>query len=643
MRGGISSSSLSSSFAGSCAAIFNRASARLHRHPYPFRSSRLLGNSLHPTESYLIGPTEPPLFEHNFPVHWSNHVLPIYHDHLALVSKFEPASPVYQANRRDCLRLTYSQLDQSINSIALSLHQLGIRKGDRVGINTPNHSIYPILQLATSKIGAILATINPSYAPSELLNAIKKVGCKVLFSTPSFKSKDMIPTLSDLLCQSPFLTNLIIVDNESYRTGKRSKDEIFKKIQSNSCTSVRDLNDFLYHQPHATSPIEKIKDDLQANEVVNLQFTSGTTGIPKAVSLTHRNLLNNAIHIADRIKLTSSDLVCNVPPMFHCFGSVIGNLATIVKGATIVIPSQTFDPNAVLRTVSEENCTVLNGVGTMFLAEINELDQMKDVIDLSSLRTGVVAGSPVPEELMNRIENRLGIKELTILYGMTETSPGTFQTRASDDAMKRKTTVGSIYPHTMAKVVDLQSRKVVNREQKGELLVSGYSLQKGYWNDQAETDKAMVKDEEGRIWMKSGDIALIDSEGYLKIVGRAKEVIIRGGENLYPVVIENCISKLKGVGDAAVVGVEDQFYGEVVGVFIKRKGNATEQQMTPQNLVTEQDVRAAVKDKMSGANVPKYVWFFDSIGRKEFPMTASGKIKKNELKLWVQDLMKVNG
>ncbi|OAW00220.1 hypothetical protein, variant [Puccinia triticina 1-1 BBBD Race 1] len=615
-----------------------------------FASLKAARSPYKPSDSYLVGPTEPPLFEHSLPVHWAEHILPTYHDQPALICRAEPPSPIHQSGQSGCLRLSYAQLDQSINSVALGLLQLGIRKGDRVGINTPTHSIYPILQWATSKIGAILATVNPAYATSELVNVLKKVDCKILFSTPSFKSKDMVPVLSSLFQEIPSLTTLVIVDNESHLPGKRSKSEILQKVNSNSSSSssVIDLEQVIRQSPYTSSSGQHSFPELEAEDVINLQFTSGTTGLPKAVSLTHRNLLNNAQHIADRTNLTSRDFLCNVPPLFHCFGSVIGNLASFVKGATVVLPCETFDPHAVIRAVSEERCTVLNGVGTMFLAELNALDQMKDV-DMSCLRTGVVAGSSVSAELMNRIEDRLGIKELTILYGMTETSPGSFQTQTSDEKSKRINTVGTIYPHTQAKVVDLATRQIVERGQRGELLVSGYSVQKGYWNDQLETSKAMIADQEGRVWMHTGDIASIDDDGYLKIVGRAKEVIIRGGENLYPVVIENCIIKLDGVVSVAVVAAKDEFYGEVVAAFVKRKATSSRRHSsTPASgtlttgidqSVTEDDIRAIVKTNMAGANIPKYIWFLDSIGQGDFPMTGSGKIKKTELAAWAQELL----
>ncbi|PLW32195.1 hypothetical protein PCANC_18928, partial [Puccinia coronata f. sp. avenae] len=575
------------------------------RHPVVRGFSSLEDGSLKSSESYLIGPNEPPLFEHPLPFHWGKHILPNYHDQPALISKTEPPSPTHQRGKSDCLRLSYSELDQCITSMALGLHQLGVRKGDRVGINTPNHSIYPILQWATAKIGAILATINPTYAPSELVNVLRKINCKVLFSTLSYRSKDTVPVLSSLIHEIPSLANLVLVDNESHRPGQRSKSEILHKFhaaRSASCSVVMHLEEVINQSSYAVSQ-EPFIPELEADEVVNLQFTSGTTGLPKAVSLTHRNLLNNAHHVAGRLNLSSKDSLCNVPPFFHCLGSVIGNLASFVKGAAVVIPSETFDPPAVLRTISEERCTVLNGVATMFLAELNELDRMQD-LDLSSLRTGVVGGSPVSEELVSRIERRLGIKELTILYGMTETSAANFQTQANDERSKKTTTVGRIYPHMRAKVVDLVTREVVERGERGELFLSGYSLQKGYWGDPLETAKVMISDREGRVWMQSGDIACIDNEGYLKIVGRAKEVIIRGGENLFPVVIENCVVKLDGVVSVAVVGVKDEFYGEVVGTFVKRRDQATS---SGESQVTEEDIRAIVKRNMSAANIPKYV------------------------------------
>ncbi|MBW0491071.1 hypothetical protein O181_030786 [Austropuccinia psidii MF-1] len=586
------------------------------------------------TESYVVGEVEPRLIEETLWDHWSSEILPAFHYRPALISKFEPSSAIYQTNRNDCLRLTYSQLDHASNSLANGLFQIGIRKGDRVGINSNNHSIYPILQWATAKLGAILTTINPAYSLSELTAVLKKVDCKVLFSCSKLKSKDAIPTFKKLFEQNPeLISHLILIDNESHLSNQRSNYQIFNNFNNNS--KVIDSNEILcnFKSKQFIPP-----PALNKHDIINLQFTSGTTGLPKAASLTHHNLINNAHHIASRLNLKSEDLVCNVPPMFHCFGLIIGALATFVKGATLVLPSENFNAESAIHAVAEERCTVLNGVGTMFLAEIQALERLGSM-DLSSLRTGVVAGSPVPANLMKQIEEKLGLKELTILYGMTETSPGSFHTKPSDNWTKRTETVGTIYPHLRAKVVDLNDRKIVKRGQKGEFMVSGYAVQKGYWQDEAETKKAMEKDEEGRVWMKSGDLAIMDPDGYLQIVGRTKDVIIRGGENLFPVAIESCITSLEGVLEVAIVGVSDEYYGEVVGAFVKRKALEPSKSDTQASIVTIEKICERVRNEMSSANIPKYIWFLDSINRSEFPITGSGKIKKTELREWAMELI----
>ncbi|KAH9812721.1 hypothetical protein DFH28DRAFT_1109433 [Melampsora americana] len=570
----------------------------------------------------LIGSIKPRLISKTLSNYWLNDLLPTHHSRIALISKHEPIT----SNSNQSIKWTFSEFDDQIHKLANGLLKLGIRKGDRVGIYSQNNSSYATLQWATAEIGAILTTINPAYQPIELKNALNKVQCKVLFCTPSIRRQDTLEILKSTQLQNPqtlpHLKSIVLIDNEYGRKG-RSIDSVISQLRG-----ALDYREVLVKE---SNRVNRIDENLLPDDVINLQFTSGTTGLPKAAALTHHNILNNAIQIGQRMNLTPEDRVCNVPPLFHCFGSVIGNLATWVHGASVVYPSEGFDAHATLRTIASERCTAIHGVPTMFISELQALKEIGP-LDLSSLRTGVVAGSPVPKGLMTELEKQMNLTQMTIVYGMTETSPASFQTSYDDKSPKRMTTVGKILPHLLAKIVD-RNGKTLDCGEEGELLVSGYALQKGYWEDEVATKKAMYTDDiDGQTWIRTGDIGKVDVEGYLEIVGRSKDMIIRGGENLYPVQIEDCINKVEGVLDSAVVGVPDDFFGETVGVFVKCNGR-----------VDRSQICEAVRTRLSHQNSPTWVWFLNNreeVEDEDFPMTASGKIKKVELRKMAIELCK---
>lgn len=573
----------------------------------------------------LKGSTKPLLISKTLSKYWLNDIVPKYHSRIALISKHEPTTS-NPTNSNQNIKWTFEEFDDQIHRLANGLLKLGIRKGDRVGIYSQNNSSYATLQWATAEIGAILTTINPAYQPIELKNALNKIQCKVLFCTPSIRRQDTLEILKSMTLEDtqtlPHLESIVLIDNEYGKKG-RSINDLIPRLRGGL-----DYREVLVKESNRAN---RLDESLLPDDVINLQFTSGTTGLPKAAALTHYNILNNAFQIGERMNLQPEDRLCNAPPLFHCFGLVIGNLASWVHGASVVYPSEGFDAHAALRAIASERCTAVHGVPTMFIAELQALKEIGP-LDLSSLRTGVIAGSPVAKELLTELENQMNLKQMTIVYGMTETSPGSFQTSYDDQSSKRKTSVGKILPHLRAEIVDRDGKKL-DRGEEGEIVVSGYALQKGYWEDEVATKNAMYTDEiDGQTWIRTGDLGTIDDEGYLAIVGRSKDMIIRGGENLYPVRIEDCINKVEGVLDSAVVGVPDNFFGETVGVFVKCNGQ-----------VNRSQICEAVSRRLSHQNSPSWIWFLgnkEEVEDPEFPMTASGKIKKVELREMAIELCK---
>ncbi|OSD08747.1 acyl-CoA synthetase [Trametes coccinea BRFM310] len=607
--------------------------------PPPHPTSRL-------TLSAVDGPTEPPLVSKTLPAYFQDDILEKHGARPALVARQEAPRPhggPLSHNLGDAKHLAwdFAEFDRHIEALARGLLDLGVKKGDRVGVIMGNNSAYACLQWACASIGAILVTLNPAYRLPELVNTLKLVGVSHLFVVPRIRTSAYVRMLCDAfpaLANSkpgeiqeaalPDLRHLIVVDN----TGDLKQYE--RELEGvKPAVDFREVMVWREDTPEKRI-VHDIIDSLDMHDVINLQFTSGTTGLPKAVSLTHHNLLNNGISIGRCMHLTPSDVLCNVPPLFHCFGLVLGNLAAWTHGACIVYPSEIYNPPAIVDAVVEERCTALHGVPTHFLGVLSEVQRRREegqILDTRCLRTGIAAGSPIPIDLMKQLIEKLNLTELTVAYGMTETSPVSFQTTPDDPVIKRVETVGKILPHVKAKVVDLEGR-VVPVNTPGEILVSGYLVQKGYWNDPEQTARVMQPDEEGRIWMHTGDEGIMDEEGYLRIVGRIKDIIIRGGENLFPVQIENILTAHPHIREAAVVAVPDSKYGEVVGAWIVRE---------PNTAITKEETRRVVAEGMNPQNSPAWVWFLGEEGvPDEIPKTASGKVQKHILRDWSKELAK---
>ncbi|KAL1730943.1 hypothetical protein EV714DRAFT_283840 [Schizophyllum commune] len=526
----------------------------------------------------------------------------------------------------------FEELDRHIRALARGLLELGVKPGERVAVIMGNNSAYAMLQWACASVGAILVTINPAYRINELIQTLSAVGVKHLICVPRIRSSAYLAMLADAAPgirnsppgeisdpSLPELRNIIVMDNGGEYRAEVEKEEKARRVLEGSMG----------------------KDD-----VINLQFTSGTTGLPKAVSLTHHNLLNNGLSVGRCMRLTDRDILCNVPPLIESpalallylpFPAsarlVLGNLAAWTHGACIVYPSPVFDPPAIVDAVIEERCTALHGVPTHFLGVLSEVDKRRhkgERVDLGHLRTGIAAGSSIPIDLMKRLIEHMNLRELTNAYGMTETSPVSFQTVPDDPIIKRVETVGRVQPHVKAKIVD-GNGSVVPVGTPGQLLVAGYLLQKGYWNDDAQTQAVMKQDESGTLWMHTGDEGIMDEDGYLRIVGRIKDIIIRGGENLFPVQIENALTDHPGIREAAAIAVPDTKYGEVVGAWIARE---------PGTDVSRAEVRRAVADAMNPQNAPAWVWFLGEEGVvDELPKTASGKVQKHVLRSWSKPLV----
>jgi fatty-acyl-CoA synthase len=508
------------------------------------------------------------------------------------------------------VRLSYKQLQDQVNAFACSLLQLGLEKGDRIAIWSPNCVEWTITQFAAFKAGMILVNLNPAYKSSELEYVLNKVSCKALVIAPQFKSsnyQDILTKIAPEITEStdkklsakrlPHLKHIIKIDHEQH-------------------TGIHRFADLL-PEPTAAQldQLQAIAADLQFDETINIQFTSGTTGNPKGTMLTHNNILNNGYFVGEAIHLTPQDRVCISVPLFHCFGMVMGNLACITHGSTMVYPSAVFNPLDSLKTIQQEKCTAAYGVPTMFIA-ILEHEQF-DEFDLSSLRTGIMAGSPCPREIMQRVIERMHMTEITICYGMTETAPVSAQSSTADSVERRVGTVGRVHPHLEIKIVD-ENGKVVPRGNLGELCVRGYSVMLGYWED---TDKTQEVIDVAK-WMHTGDIAEMDEEGFVKIKGRIKDMVIRGGENLFPKEIEDFLYTHPDVSDVQVIGLPDARYGEELCACII---------LHEHHQVNEEAIRKYCAEHISHNKVPRYVRFFT-----EFPMTASGKAQKFKL----QELMR---
>ena len=484
-------------------------------------------------------------------------------------------------------RATYTEFYEQVTAVAKGLIALGVKTGDRVGIWSPNCYEWTLLQYATAKIGAIMVNINPAYRTSELIYVINQSGLSYIFSAIQFKTSHYKKMIDDAREFTDTLRKEVYW-GESWEyflaQGKKVSDE---KLQS-------------------------YEAKVQFDDPVNIQYTSGTTGNPKGVTLTHHNILNNAYFIGVRMNYTDKDRVCIPVPFYHCFGMVIGNLCCTAHGATMVIPNDSFDATKTLEVVERERCTSLYGVPTMFISELYTLD--RHPYDLSSLRTGVMAGALCPPEIMKRVKEQMNMHEITICYGMTETSPVSTQTRIGVPFEKQIHSVGTIQDHLEIKIINPETKAIVPRGESGELCTRGYSVMLKYWNSPQAT--AQVIDEQR--WMHSGDLAMMDEDGYIHISGRIKDLIIRGGENISPKEIEDFLYTYEGVMDAQVIGVPSKKFGEEVMAWIKPNEGVT---------LTEEELRNFCKDRIAHYKVPRY-WKFVN----EFPMTISGKIRKVEMR-----------
>ncbi|MCH7295636.1 AMP-binding protein [Acinetobacter higginsii] len=508
-------------------------------------------------------------------------------------------------------RLSYKELQHEVNAFACSLLKLGLKKGDRLAIWSPNCVEWTVTQFAAFKAGIILVNLNTAYKSHELEYVLNKVSCKGLVIASQFKTTDYQELLSKIAPELASSTDKVL------NAARLPHLKYVIKIDEQQHIGIHRFSDLL-QTPNQSQldELQRLAKQLQFDETINIQFTSGTTGNPKGTMLTHHNILNNGYFVGEGIGLTPQDRVCISVPLFHCFGMVMGNLACITHGATMVYPASVFNPLESLKTIEQEKCTAAYGVPTMFIA-ILEHEQFAE-FDLSSLRTGIMAGSPCPREIMQRVIDRMHMSEITICYGMTETSPVSVQSYIDDSIDKRVSTVGHVHPHLEVKIVDLEG-EIVPQGTLGELCVRGYSVMAGYWDEPQKTKE--VIDTAG--WMHTGDIAEMDSEGFVKIKGRIKDVVIRGGENLFPKEIEDFLYTHPDVCDVQVIGLPDMRYGEELCACII---------LHEHHQSNEDSIRSFCKEHISHNKVPRYVKFFD-----EFPMTASGKAQKFKL----QEIMRV--
>ena len=550
-------------------------------------------NNLPKGQSYLCGQANEPL---------------LYETIGACVERIAATYPDKEALvvRHQNIRWTFSEYKSRIDALAAGLVSLGVEPGDRVGIWSPNRVEWCLTQFATAKIGAIMVCINPAYRPYELEYALNKVKCQTIITAAQFKTSEYLRMLQEMApelatCEPgelksiklPHLTTVI-------RMGDAVSPGMF------NFDKVCEMGEDTHYDRMA-----EIAPTLQADDAINIQFTSGTTGSPKGATLSHFNILNNGLQVGAGMRFTSEDRLCIPVPLYPCFCMVMGNLTCMTHGACAVFPDEGFDPDVVLRTVVEEKCTALHGVPTMFVAE-TDLPNVAEY-ELSTLRTGVMAGAPCPLELMHQVIDKLNMSEITIMYGQTETSPVNHMTDIDAPAEKRCGTVGRVGPYQEIKIID-ESGRVVPLGDKGELCCRGYSVMQGYWDDEARTDETI--DATG--WLHSGDLAEMDEEGYVQIVGRIKDMIIRGGENVYPREVEEFLYTHPDIQEVQVFGIPDERYGEIVCAWVQLKQNAT---------LNEQGVKSFCRDQITHFKVPSLVRFVD-----EFPMTVTGKIQKFKMR-----------
>ncbi|WP_086844946.1 AMP-binding protein [Amycolatopsis kentuckyensis] len=486
-------------------------------------------------------------------------------------------------------RWTYRELADEVTALALGLVAQGIGKGDRVGIWSPNRAEWTFLQYATAKIGAILVNINPAYRAHELEYVLNQAGIRLLVASDAFKTSDYPAMAEEVREKCAGLEQVVILGGEGWQAlldAGRGGDQ---------------------------ARLAHLQAGLSADDPINIQYTSGTTGFPKGATLSHHNILNNGYFVGELCNYTEQDKVCIPVPFYHCFGMVMGNLACTSHGACMVIPAPAFDPKATLEAVAAERCTSLYGVPTMFIAELNHPDFGE--FDLSSLRTGIMAGSPCPVEVMKQVIDRMGMAEVSICYGMTETSPVSTQTRSDDSIERRVSTVGRVGPHLEVKVVDPETGLTVPRGEPGELCTRGYSVMLGYWEQPDKTAEAI----DAARWMHTGDLAVMDDDSYLNITGRIKDMVIRGGENLYPREIEEFLYTHPDILDAQVIGVPDEKYGEELMAWVRMREGASP--------LTAEQVREFCEGKLARYKIPRYVHVVE-----EFPMTVTGKVRKVEMR-----------
>ena len=517
-----------------------------------------------------------------------------YADQLALVS------------RHQGIRYTYQELRDQVDRVACSLRRLGFRRGDRLALWATNSAEWTVIQYATAKAGIILVTLNPSYRRKELEYSLNKVSCAGLVLISSFKDSDYESMVYDVV---PELKDSPLGE---LRSANVPSLRYVIKLEDDPSTGILNYKDLLVEPTAAElEALQEVGKELQFDDPINIQFTSGTTGSPKGTTLTHHNILNNGYFIGEKIKLSPADRVSIAVPLFHCFGMVIGNLACVTHGAAMIYHGPVFNPTDNLKVIEEEKCTAAYGVPTMFIAML-EHPEFKS-FDLSSLRTGVMAGSVCPMEVMRRVVDEMNMREVTICYGMTETSPVSMQSDVDDPLDKRVSTVGRIHPHVEVKIIDELGR-IVPRGVSGELCTRGYSVMQGYWGEPELTAEVIDKAR----WMHTGDLAVMDEDGYCNIVGRIKDLVIRGGENLFPREIEEFLYTHPAIQDVQVVGVPDEVYGEELCAWIMLKENAS---------LTEEEVKEFCAGQISRQKIPRYIRFAE-----EFPMTASGKIQKFKIR-----------